>query len=139
MILTLRDNENVRNLLGLGRIRQEDGTRDTFERLFQSISGDDKVIIVEEFIDYFDSLDAEDLRQKIFGFSTSRTRVTKEKTSSNKVQKKRLEERKRQLLSVNGEENEKEAERQRQEAERREAEDKRYSNYPSEFAKVQTF
>ena len=45
----------MRELLGLPQhIRQEDGTRDTFEAVFQSIDGDDsKEINFEEFATWF--------------------------------------------------------------------------------------
>lgn len=56
VIKSLRHDPDVRRMLDLPQwIRQEDGTRDQFERVFQSIDSDDsKTINVAEFARFFD-------------------------------------------------------------------------------------
>ena len=55
VIRACRHDEHVRTLLGLSRvIRQEDGTRDAFEKVFQRLDQDDsKAISLKEFVDLF--------------------------------------------------------------------------------------
>ena len=55
VILALRKDQNLANLVLLPcRIRQEDGSRDEFERVFQAMDEDDsKGLDWEEFRDYF--------------------------------------------------------------------------------------
>ena len=55
VIKACRANEDIRALLGLPKvIRQEDGTRDAFEAVFQAVDGDgSKGIDEEEFVGYF--------------------------------------------------------------------------------------
>ena len=55
VIKAVRTHPSVRALLGLGaEIHQEDGTRDSFERVYQAIDADDsKSITLAEFEEYF--------------------------------------------------------------------------------------
>jgi hypothetical protein len=60
VIKACRSDEAIRTLLGLPQeIRQEDGTRDTFEAVFQALDADDsKSIEPEEFVQFFSDLAA---------------------------------------------------------------------------------
>ena len=55
VIKACRQHERIRRLLGLPRtIRQEDGSRDEFERLFQRLDSDaSKAITLREMLDFF--------------------------------------------------------------------------------------
>ena len=55
VILACRKDAHIRMLLGIpAAIHQEDGTRDTFERVFQGMdSNDNKLVDINEFTAYF--------------------------------------------------------------------------------------
>lgn len=65
LIIALRKDPDVSALMQLpANIRQEDGTRDTFERVFQSIDADDsRTITWSEFLTYFERNLAQDQAQ----------------------------------------------------------------------------
>ena len=87
VIKSLRKNKSVRSLLGLGIVRQEDGSRDRFEHIFQSMDRDmSRSIDRDEFTRFFERLSQEERTIKTSDFIRKRRlshRLSESKSQAN--------------------------------------------------------